>query len=93
MRALFLTAAASTITTALCRCTQAATSLYRYLAGPRGGNWEEVASNAVHNLYDAHEDTNSKSPEWHLEVDGAQVRGCCCCWVLLLGATVLLPGC
>jgi len=59
---------------ALC-CLQAATTLYRFLAGARGGNWEEVSSNAQPQLYDANEDGNKKSPEWHLEVEGAQVRG------------------
>ncbi|EFN59732.1 hypothetical protein CHLNCDRAFT_133326 [Chlorella variabilis] len=51
---------------------QSATALFRYLAARNGGQWEEVASNAAAQLYDAHEDSNSRSPEWHLEVDGAQ---------------------
>lgn len=52
---------------------QTATSLYRYLAGARGGgSWEEVATNAAHQLYDANEDSNAKAAEWHLEVEGAQ---------------------
>ena len=56
------------------RAVQSATALFRYLAARNGGQWEEVASNAAAQLYDAHEDSNSRSPEWHLEVDGAQVR-------------------
>ena len=50
---------------------QAPTGLFRYLAGRAGGKWEEVATNAAPQLYDAHEDSK-KAPEWHLEVDGAQ---------------------
>ncbi|PRW60455.1 CYPRO4-like [Chlorella sorokiniana] len=50
---------------------QAPTSLFRYLAARAGGKWEEVATNAAPQLYDAHEDSK-KAPEWHLEVDGAQ---------------------
>lgn len=53
---------------------QTATSLFRYLAGGRNaGSWEEVATNAAPQLYDAHEDSNAKAPEWHLEMEGAQV--------------------
>ena len=61
------------------RCTpgiappaQGATRLYRFLAGTTAGSWEVVANNAELNLYDANEDSASKAPEWHLEVDGAQ---------------------
>jgi nitrogen fixation-related uncharacterized protein len=55
---------------------QAATTLYHYLPGQRGGQWEEVSNDAQPQLYDANEDSNSKGPEWHLEVEGAQVRHC-----------------
>lgn len=54
--------------------TQAPTALFRYLPSRAGGDWEEVASNATLELFDANEDSNKKAPEWHLEVDGAQVR-------------------
>ena len=53
---------------------QASIGLYKYLAGRAGGNWEEVSTNATPTLYDANEDSNNKAPEWHLEVEGAQVR-------------------
>jgi hypothetical protein len=53
---------------------QASIGLYKYLAGRAGGNWEEVSTNATPTLYDANEDSNNKPPEWHLEVEGAQVR-------------------
>ena len=55
---------------------QAPTGLFRYLAGRAGGKWEEVATNAAPQLYDAHEDSK-KAPEWHLEVDGAQAGAGC----------------
>ncbi|PSC67936.1 vacuolar import Vid27-related [Micractinium conductrix] len=51
---------------------QAPTALFRYLPSRAGGDWEEVASNATLELFDANEDSNKKAPEWHLEVDGAQ---------------------
>jgi hypothetical protein len=56
------------------RRLQSATTLFRFLPGRSGGSWEEVSSNAAPQLYDAHEDSNARSPEWHLEVEGAQVK-------------------
>lgn len=47
-------------------------SLYRFLRGTKAGSWELVSSAADYSLYDAHEDSASKPPEWHLDVEGAQ---------------------
>jgi len=60
---------------------QAPTGLFRFLQAGAGGKWEEVATNAAPQLYDAHEDSK-KAPEWHLEVDGAQARAGCRWWQL-----------
>eukprot|EP00887_Chlorella_sp_A99_P003933 scaffold11.g3933.t1 len=49
-----------------------ATRLYRYLSGTGAGSWELVSSAAAPSLYDAHEDSAAKAPEWHLEVEGPQ---------------------
>lgn len=40
--------------------------------GGSGGQWELVANNAGVTIFNANEDSNSKAPEWRLELDGAQ---------------------
>ncbi|KAI3429615.1 hypothetical protein D9Q98_005701 [Chlorella vulgaris] len=55
------------------QAAQPSTVLFRFVVSPRGtGEWKEVASGVTTKLYDANEDTNSRSPEWRLEVEGAE---------------------
>jgi hypothetical protein len=52
----------------------ATTRLFHWVDAGNGGNgkWEIVSENAVVTMYDAHEDSNNKAPEWHFELEGAQ---------------------
>lgn len=46
--------------------------LYCWVKARRTGSWELVSEDAKVGMYNAHEDANNKTPEWHLEIDGPQ---------------------